>query len=378
MMNRVLKWAGVTAVFAMAAAQATGASVTKSAFGTTADGKAVDKYELKNDSGAYVDIITYGGTLTRVMVPDKAGKLGDVALGFDNIKQYETDSPYFGALIGRVGNRIAKGTYTVDGVTYHAATNNGPNSLHGGKVGYDKRIWQAKEVPSPDGPSLQLDLTDPDGTEGYPGTVKVTVIYTWTQNNTLRIQYTATTDKPTPINLTNHSYWNLKDAGAGVIDDTVMKSFADRYNPVDRTMIPTGVAPTAGTPADFSKPKPIGKDMTAMGGEKPGYDHNMILPEHDPKKLTEAVEVWEPTTGRSMQLWTTEPGYQFYSGNFLDGSFKGRGGVAYQYHSAFALEAQHYPDSVNNPKFPTTILRPGETYSQTTEYRFGASGKSPL
>lgn len=377
MMNRVSKWVGVGAVFAMAAAQATGASVTKSSFGTTADGKAVEQYELKNDSGASVDIITYGGTLTRVMVPDKDGKMGDVALGFDNLKQYETESPYFGALIGRVGNRIAKGTYTVDGVTYHAATNNGPNSLHGGKVGYDKRVWEAKEVPSKDGQALQLSLTDADGTEGYPGTVKVQVVYTWTQQSTLRIEYTATTDKATPINLTNHTYWNLKDAGASVIDDTMMKSFADRYNPVDDTMIPTGIAALAGTPADFSKSKAIGKDIVAMGGEKPGYDHNMILPDHD-GKLTEAVAVWDPTTGRSLQLWTTEPGYQFYSGNFLDGKVKGRGGVAYQYHSAFALEAQHYPDAVNQPAFPTTIVKPGQTYTQLTEYRFGASAASPL
>jgi aldose 1-epimerase len=366
------------AVFA-AAAHATGASVTKAPFGTTADGKSVDKYTLTNDAGASIDVITFGGILTRVMMPDKAGHMGDVALGFDNLKQYETESPYFGALVGRFANRIAKGTFTVDGTTYHVPINNGVNSLHGGKIGYDKRVWEAKEVQSPDGPSLQLDLTDHDGDQGYPGTVKVTATYTLTQTNTIRIVYSAVTDKATPINLTNHSYWNLKDAGASVIDDHVLKTFAAHYTPVDATQIPTGeIAPTAGTPIDFSTAKPIGRDIKAMGGDPAGYDHNLVLAAHDPSKMVEAVAVWEPTTGREMQVWTTEPGCQFYSGNFLDGKVKGRGGVAYQMHSAFAFEAQHFPDSPNQKDFPSSILKPGETYHQTTEYRFAASPVSPF
>jgi aldose 1-epimerase len=346
--------------------------VDKKPFGATADGHAVEAYTLTNSSGASATIITYGGTITQLHVPDNTGKLGDVVLGFDNLKQYETQSPYFGALIGRVGNRIAKGKFSLDGHDYTLATNNGPNSLHGGTKGYDKRVWTAAPVNSLDGPALRLTLTDSDGAEGYPGTVQVIVVYTLTNTNALRIEYTATTDAPTPINLTNHSYFNLKDAGATDMLGHLLQVHADRYTPVDETLIPTGdIAPVKNTPIDFTQPKPIGRDLKAMGGNPAGYDHNLVL-RSTTGTLALAATVTEPTTGRHMEVWTTQPGVQFYSGNFLDGSATGKGGARYNQYHAFCLETQHFPDAVHHPNFPTIILRPGQTYRQTTEYRFSA------
>lgn len=355
-----------------------GAPVEKKPYGTTADGKAVDQYTLTNANGASVSIITYGATVTNVMVPDKDGKLGDVVLGCSSLASYETDSPYFGATVGRVANRIAKGTYKVDGTEYHCALNNNGNSLHGGLKGYDKRIWDAADVSTADGPAMKFSLTDPDGTEGFPGTVKVDVTFTFTNKNVLHIEYNAATDKATPINLTNHSYWNLMDAGKSDIGGHVLKAYADNYTPVDDTQIPTGViAPVKGTPIDFTAAKPIGKDIEAMGGDPAGYDHNLVL-NNQTGQLAKAVEVYEPTTGRSLEVWTTEPGLQFYSGNFLAGKFKGKDGIAYAKHSAFAFEAQKYPDAINHPSFPTCLLKPGETYHQVTEYRLGASATQPF
>jgi aldose 1-epimerase len=353
--------------------------VEKKPFGTTPDGKAVDQYTLTNASGAYVDIITYGATVTKVVVPDKAGKLGDVVLGFDDLAGYESkDNPYFGATVGRVANRIAKGTYTVDGKEYHAAVNNGVNSLHGGLKAFDKQVWTAQEVPSADGPSVKFSLTDPDGAEGYPGTVKADVTFTFTNANVLRIEYSATTDKTTPINLTNHSYWNLKDAGKSGIDGHILKTYANAYTPVDDTQIPTGeIAPVKGTPIDFTTAKPMGRDIEAMGGDPAGYDHNLVL-NNQTGKLAKAAEVYEPTTGRTLEVWTTEPGLQFYSGNFLKGDFKGKDGGTYAKHSAFAFEAQDYPDAINHPKFPSCLLKPGETYHQLTEYHLGVSATQPF
>jgi aldose 1-epimerase len=344
--------------------------VDKKPFGTTADGHAVDAYTLTNSSGASATIITYGGIVTGLHVPDKAGTLGDVVLGFDNLQQYETQSPYFGALIGRVGNRIAKGKFSLDGHDYTLATNNGPNSLHGGDKGYDKRVWTASPVNSLDGPALRLTLTDPDGAEGYPGTVLVTVVYTLTNTNALRIDYTATTDAPTPINLTNHSYFNLKDAGATDMLGHLLQVNADTYTPVDDTLIPTGeIAPVKNTPIDFTQPKPIGRDLKAMGGNPAGYDHNLVL-RSTTGTLALAATVTEPTTGRRMEVWTTQPGVQFYSGNFLDGTATGKHNARYNQYHAFCLETQHFPDAVHHPNFPSIILRPGQTYRQTTEYRF--------
>ena len=361
-----------------AALPAYGAPVEKKPYGTTADGKSVDQYTLTNAKGASADIISYGGILTHLMVPDKDGKMGDVVLGFDDLAGYEKSSPYFGAIVGRVANRIAKGTYTVDGKEYHCAINNGVNSLHGGLKAYDKRIWDVQDVSTANGPAIKLTLTDPDGSEGFPGTVKVAVVYTLTNDDVLHIEYTATTDKTTPINLTNHTYWNLKDAGKSVIDGHVLKTYADHYTPVDDTQIPTGeIAPTKGTPIDFSIAKPIGQDIEAMGGNPAGYDHNLVLNSQD-GSLAKAAEVWEPTTGRVLEVWTTEPGLQFYSGNFLAGLFQGKDGTAYAKHSAFAFEAQKYPDSINHPKFPTELVKPGETYHQITEYRLSVSPTKPF
>jgi aldose 1-epimerase len=307
-----------------------------------------------------------------VLVPDKTGKVGDVVLGFDDLAGYQSkDNPFFGCTVGRVANRIAGGIYKVEGREYRCAKNNGPNSLHGGLKGFDKRVWTGEEVSSPDGPAVRFSLTDPDGAEGFPGTINAVVTYTFTDNGVLRIEYSATTDKTTPINLTNHSYWNLKDAGRSTVYDHVLKAYADRYTPVDDTLIPTGeIAPVKGTAIDFTVAKPMGKDLQAMGCEPPGYDHNLVLNSQS-GKLAKAVEVYEPASGRVLEVWTTEPGMQFYSGNFLAGTFAGKNEIAYARHSAFAFEAQKYPDSVNHPHFPTCIVKPGEKYHQVTEYRLG-------
>ena len=349
-------------------------AIARRPFGTAKDGTPVELFSLATPDGAGVDVTTYGGILTRVRVPDARGHVGDVALGHDDLASYLKDSPYFGATIGRVGNRIAKGAFTVDGKACQVPTNNGPNSLHGGTVGYDKRVWAAEVV----GPSLKLTLTDPDGEQGYPGTVHATVMVTWTAEHTLRLEYTATADQPTPINLTNHSYWNLRDAGAGTVYDHQLRSPAAAYLPVNGELIPTGqLAPVAGTPVDFRAPKPIGRHLTAVGGQPVGYDHCLVLGDQPHRPLAEAATVYEPTTGRAMSVWTTEPGVQFYTGNFLNGSHVGRGGVAYHQHTAFCLESEGYPDAVNQPAFPNSVLRPGETYRTTTEYRFTPPGKAP-
>jgi aldose 1-epimerase len=338
-------------------------------FGTTADGHPVQAYTLTSTTGPSATIITYGGTITRLLMPDRNGALGDVTLGFDNLKQYETESPYFGALVGRVCNRIAKGAFSLNGKTYKLAINNGPNSLHGGLKGYDKRIWSAEPRMTPEGPSLTLTLTDPDGTEGYPATVNVTVVYTLVQN-TLRIDYTAKTDKPTPINLTNHAYFNLRDGGKSDILSHILELNADHYTPVDETLIPTGhISPVKNTPIDFTTPKPIGKDLLAMGGTPVGYDHNVVLNSQD-RSLNRAATVIEPITGRQLDVYTTEPGMQFYTGNFLNGATTGRDGAIYKQYHAFCLETQHFPDSIHHPPFPTTILEPHQTYRHITEFRF--------
>ena len=360
------------------------AAVDVKPFGKTADGTPVEMYTLTNAKGATASVLSYGATLARVRMPDKAGHLGDVLLGYDTLEQYEKDSgPYFGALVGRVANRIAKGTFTLDGKTYHIAVNNGPNSLHGGLKGYDKRVWKVEPVrPEAKGDQafVRMELDDPDGTEGFPGNVHVTVAYTLLDDDMLRIDFQAITDKATPISLTSHGYWNLKDGGKSPVTDELMRWNADYYLPVDAVQIPTGKpAPVAGTPFDFRQWKAIGKNLaeTPVADGKHGYDHNMIVAGPPSARPRQAVEAYDPTSGRTMQMLTTDPGVQFYSGNFLDGSIKGRGGVTYGQNHGFALEGEDFPNAVNEPTFPSCILRPKQVYHERTEYLFGVSDHEP-
>jgi aldose 1-epimerase len=348
--------------------------VRKAAFGQTKEGVAVEQYTLKNRHGMVAKVITYGATLTDLIVPDRQGKLGDVVLGYDKLEPYLAGVPYFGATIGRVGNRIAKGRFTLNGQTYTLATNDGPNHLHGGKKGFDKVVWKAETVPSKEGQAVKFTYHSPDGEEGYPGNLVATVVYTLTDANELRLDYTATTDKATPINLTNHSYFNLAGDGQGDILGHVLMLAADEFTPADATLIPTGeLKPVKGTVFDFTTPTAIGARIAEVPIAPPiGYDHNFVLRKAaTPNGLRLAARVTEPKTGRTMEVRTTEPGIQFYSGNFLDGTLKSRSGVPYNKHAAFCLETQHFPDSINHPTFPSTVLEPGKTYKSTTIYKFG-------
>ena len=356
--------------------QASGSeSLVRSPFGQTPDGKAVELYTLTNANGMKVAITTYGGIVVSLTAPDREDKYADVVLGFDTLDGYLAGHPYFGALVGRYGNRIAKGKFTLDGTEYTLATNNDANHLHGGIVGFDKKVWRARGSVGRAGVSLMLNCTSPDGDEGYPGKLEVKVVYTLTNDDELKIEYHATTDKATPINLTNHSYFNLAGQGSGDILSHVLTINADRFTPVDAGLIPTGeLKPVEGTPFDFRKGTAIGARIEAedeqlkFGG---GYDHNFVL-NKDGDDLTLAASVYEPKTGRVMEVYTKEPGVQFYCGNFLDGSNVGKGGKVYNFRNGFCLETQHFPDSPNQPGFPSTILKPGEEYSTTTVYRFFA------
>ncbi|MDB5236559.1 MAG: galactose mutarotase [Hymenobacter sp.] len=351
---------------------------TATSFGKTPDGTDVQLFTLQNAHGVKATITNYGGTLTSLLVPDKNGKLGDVVLGFDNVSGYTSDlflkeNPFFGALIGRYGNRIKLGKFTLDGKTYSLPTNNAPNSLHGGTRGFDKRVWQAEPGTSADGQTLKLTYQSKDGEEGYPGNLNVTVVYTLTAADAVRIAYTATTDKPTVLNLTNHSYFNLNHGQAPDALGHVLTLNADRFTPVDNTLIPTGaLQPVEGTPMDFRQPHAIGERIKQVPGAAPGgYDHNWVLADAMRSAPALAATVYEPTSGRTMEVYTDQPGIQFYSGNFLKGNLKGKGGVTYGQHYGFCLETQHFPDSPNQPKFPSTVLKPGETFHSVTEYRFG-------
>jgi len=348
-------------------------------FGKLPDGRETRLYTLKNANGFQADIADYGGTIVRLLAPDRNGKLADVTLGFSSATPYPKDSPYFGALIGRVGNRIAGGKFTLDGKTYTLATNNSPGDipchLHGGKVGFDKVIWAAEPTTRDGQPALRLRYTSADGEEGYPGKLTVEVLYSLTSDNGLRMDYTATTDKATPINLTNHAYFNLAGEGNGTILGHELTVRAKNYTPVNAGLIPTGkVAPVAGTPFDFTSPHTIGERIEAkdeqlkFGG---GYDHNFVLDSTD-GSLAFAASVRDPVSGRRLEVLTTEPALQFYCGNFLDGKLTGKSGGTYVYRGAFCLESQHSPDSINQPSFPSTVLRPGQTYRSTTVYRFSA------
>ena len=346
-------------------------SITEAPFGVDGAGKPVTLYTLRNINGAQATICNYGGLVTSLMMPDKDGFFGDVVLGYDNVAAYIKDTPYFGALIGRYGNRIAKGKFTLDGKEYTLATNNLPNALHGGVKGFDKVLWTAKSVQSADGPSLELTYVSKDGEEGYPGNLSVKAVYTLTEDNSLKLEYTATTDKATVVNLTHHSYFNL--AGKGdILNHTVMIA-ADKFTPVDSTLIPTGeLKPVEGTPFDFRTPATIGarigqEDEQLKFGK--GYDHNWVI--NKPMgQMGVMARVSEATSGRVLEVSSDEPGLQFYSGNFLDGTLTGKGGWVYQFRNGFCMEPQHYPDSPNQPSFPSVVLKPGETYHNTIVYKF--------
>ena len=345
---------------------------TAASFGKTTDGTEVQLFTLTNASGAKATISNFGGTLTSLLVPDKDGKMGDVILGFDNVSGYQSpefrkSNPYFGALIGRYGNRIAKGKFTLEGKTYTLASNNGANTLHGGKVGFDQVVWTAEPGASAGGQSLKLTYLSKDGEEGYPGNLSMTVVYTLTNANALKIDYTATTDKTTVVNLTNHAYFNLSHGTSKDILAHEVTLPADRYNVVDAGLIPTGeLRPVAGTPFDFTTPHAIGERIAQVPG---GYDHNWVL--NTATGQHPAATVYDPASGRTMTVTTDQPGIQFYTGNFLDGTLKGKGGVVYGKNAGFCLETQHFPDSPNQPKFPSTVLKPGETLHSASTYTFG-------
>lgn len=347
------------------------AAMSSVPFGTAPDGAPVRLYTLRNKNGMTARILNYGGIIQSLVVPDKNGQLGDVVLGYENVDDYVTNSPYFGALIGRYGNRIAHGQFTLDGKAYQLATNNGVNSLHGGVRGFDKVIWQVRPGFSDLGQTLELTYVSHDGEEGYPGTLKVTALYTLTDDNAIRLDYTATCDKDTVINLTQHTYFNL--AGHGDILGHVVYIDADKFTPVDSTLIPTGeLRPVAGTPFDFRTPTAVGAHIGDTDEQLKfagGYDDNWIV-NHPMGQLGLDARVSEPTTGRILEVLSTEPGLQFYTGNFLDGTMKGKGGWVYQFRNALTMEPQHYPDSPNHPEFPSTVLHPGETYGNTIVYRF--------
>lgn len=338
--------------------------ITKTDWGTV-DGKNVYLYTLVNDKGDTVTISNYGGTVTSFVTPDKNGKYSSVIIGFDSLAPYLQHPPYFGALIGRYGNRIGDAKFTLDGTVYHLAANDGKNTLHGGIKGFDKVVWEAT-IPNDTVPSLTLKYLSKDGEEGYPGNLNVTVQYTLTNDDGLKIEYNAETDKPTPVNLTNHSYFNLSgDVSNSILDETLMID-ADNYTPVDSTLIPTGeIKSVKGTPFDFTTPKKIGKDFADVKG---GYDHNFALNRKD-NSLQKVASLSDSISGRTMDVYTTQPGLQFYTGNFLDGKFINRGGNPLTIHSALALETQHFPDSPNKPNFPSTILKPGEKYHEVTIYQ---------
>lgn len=356
------------------------AGVSMEAFGSV-EGEDVERYTLTNDNGMTVSVLTYGAIVQEILVPDSTGEMGDIALGFDNIDDYVEMSPYFGAVVGRYANRIKEGRFTLDGKEYELAINNDPNTLHGGEKGFDKQIWTAEEADSADGPSVAFSRTSPDGEEGYPGTLEVTVTYTVTQDNELRIDYEATTDALTVINLSNHTYFNLAGEGSGSILDHELMLNAPQYTPVDETLIPTGeLADVAGTPFDFTSPHAIGERIRDASDQQLqygiGYDHNFVLdrPDAEDTSMIVAAEVTEPTTGRMMTVSTTQPGVQFYSGNFLNGAFGGKSGGLYRQSDAFCLETQHFPDSPNQPDFPSTELAPGDTFSSSTVYAFTTVG----
>jgi aldose 1-epimerase len=341
-------------------------TVTKRSFGSL-HGEEVHLFTLSNNAGFTVEITNYGGIVTSIITPDKNGNFDDVALGYDSLNGYLIETPYFGAIVGRVANRISGSQFTLDGKTYKLASNVENNHLHGGLVGFDKVLWKAETQIDDTTASLKLSYVSPDGEEGYPGNLSTTVVYTITRDNKLQIEYTATTDKPTPVNLSHHSYFNLSGTSGKNILDHVLYIDADRYTAIDSNLLPTGkLAPVENTPLDFRVPERIGSRIHKVPG---GYDHNYVL--NNKGQFAKVAELYDEQSGRFMEVFTTEPGMQFYSGNFLNGSIVGEKGLVYQKHHGLCLETQHFPDAPNQPDFPSIILRPGETYKQFTVYRFG-------
>lgn len=341
-------------------------TIKKSEYGEV-DGVEIEQYTCTNANGLKMSLITYGAIMTSIETPDRDGKLANITLGFENLAGYQQRHPYFGSTVGRFCNRIAKGKFSLGGKEYTLATNNAPNHLHGGDAGFDKRIWDAKRIKSDGEVGVEFTYVSKDGEEGYPGNLTTRVAYTLTNDNELKIVFTATTDAPTPLNLTNHNYWNLGGAGTGTIKDHELMLAADQYLPVDDTLIPTGaMASVTDTPLDFTTSKKIGEDLAKVGGDPVGYDHCYVL-RGQAGKLTLAARVKDADSGRVMEIHTTQPGIQFYTGNFLAG---GESDAGNKQHEAFCLETQHYPDSPNQPKFPTSILKPGETFQQTTVHKF--------
>ncbi len=367
------------ALFALSAAaglSAGSSKVEKIPFGS-AGGRPVDLYVLTDSGGMVAKIMTYGATLTELDTPDRNGDMDDVVLGFPSLAGYLGKEPYFGAIVGRVGNRIAKGRFTLDGKTYQLATNDGPNHLHGGNRGFDKVVWDAQVVPG-DAPSVRFSYLSRDGEEGYPGNCQVTVVYTIANSNELRIDYTVTTDKDTPVNVTNHSYFNLGGPEKGDILGHVLTLNADKYTVVDSTLIPTGeLRSVEGTPMDFRLPTPIGSRIKEVGGNPVGYDHNFVI-NGGGGRLGLVATVFDPKSGRAMEVSSTEPGVQFYSGNFLDGTITGKKDVAYKQYWGLALETQHFPDAMNHPNFQSDVLKVGDTYRSTTIYRFSVRPKGEI
>jgi aldose 1-epimerase len=350
------------------------AGVSRGSFGKMPDGASVDIYTLTNAHGVEIKALTYGGIIQSLRVPDKAGRFSDVVLGFDGLAGYLAEHPFFGAIIGRYGNRIGKARFTLDGRTYKLAANNGPNHLHGGVRGFDKVLWNAEQAKTGEGPAVAFTRTSPDGEEGYPGNLNVRVTYTLTDKNELIVDYHATTDKATPVNLTQHSYFNLAGQASGTILGHELMLNADRYTPVDDTLIPTGeLAPVEGTPFDFRKSTAVGARINQDHPQLEhglGYDHNWVL-NRQGSGLQLAARVHEPKTGRTLEISTTEPGIQFYAGNFLDGKLTGKEQAVYGHRTGFCLETQHFPDSPNKPQFPSTILEPGAEYRSRTVFTFG-------
>ena len=351
-------------------------TMKKEPFGKTEDGQAVDLYTLSNKNGLEAAITNFGGIVVSLKVPDRSGKVDDVVLGYDQLDGYLTNKAFFGAIVGRYANRIAHGKFALNGTTSNIPKNDGDNALHGGLKGFNKRLWTAKDVSGAHGQALELTYLSKDGEEGFPGNLNAKVVYTLTDQNELRIDYSATTDKDTVINLTNHSYFNLAGQGNGDILDHELLIHADRFTPVDATLIPTGeLKPVKGTPFDFTKATAIGgrinQDDEQLKVGK-GYDHNWVLNSGGKGAVSVAAEAYEPKTGRVLQVLTDQPGVQFYSGNFLDGTIQGKGGKVYNLRNGFCLETQHFPDSPNHPKFPSTVLKPGQKYKTTTVFKFSS------